>query len=269
MFKLDGRHVNDGDAHVITDLNFGEGDQLVFRFFDAGTFDDFIDPGNVMPVASSGGTATMDSLDDILEAHLNGVMQASDSGDGDILITISSAGDEMTVELDGILFSSLNIPVGPIDLSPTDDVLIGTVADDVMNGYGGGDRITFRFFRFGDDIATGGTESDRFILDGRKVLDGEAYTITDLNFGEGDRLEFRFMDADTFDDSIDLTNSLTVQAGGSCSILTSAEDILETDGNGVITGASDGFGGTILTGMVGANTFALTLDGIDIFPGLP
>ena len=41
-----------------------------------------------------------------------------------------------------------------------------------------------------------------------------------------------------------------------------------TDGDGVITGASDGFGGTILTGMVGANTFTLTLDGTDIFPGL-
>ena len=154
------------------------------------------------------------------------------------------------------------VSIEDLEGSAHDDDLRGDNNDNTILG---GDRITFRF---GDDIATGGTESDRFILDGRKVLDGEAYTITDLNFGEGDRLEFRFMDAGTFDDSIDLTNSLTVQAGGFYSIFTPVEDILETDGNGVITGASDGFGGTILTGMVGANTFTLTLDGIDIFPGL-
>ena len=261
MFKLDGRHVDDGDAHVITDLNFGEGDQLLFRFFDAGTFDDFLDPGNSMPVASSGGTATMDSLDDIVEAHLNGVMQASDSGDGDTLLTISSAGNQMTVELDGVAFSSLNIPVGPVDLSPTDDVLIGWLGDDTMNGYGGDDRITFRI---GDDTATGGTGADSFILDGRKLFDGESHTITDLNFGEGDNLQFRFMDIGTFDDALDPVNDLFVYNSGRVSTFDSVEDILETHANGVITAADDGFGGTVLSITVAGNALTLTLDGLDV-----
>jgi Ca2+-binding RTX toxin-like protein len=259
LFKFDGRYVNDGDAHTITDLDFSEGDTILFRFFDPGTFDDLADPGNPLQVTNGGQTATFDSVEDIVEAHLNGVLQVSDSGDGDTLITIPSAGDIMTVELDGLAFSSLNIPVDP---SPTDDTLVGTSANDILNGYGGDDLITLRF---GDDTATGGTGGDRFILDGRYINDGDAHTITDLNFGEGDRIEMRFMDVDTFDNSLDPTNQFTVQANGTKGIFTTVEDLLEMSLNGVITGADDGFGGTLLTGTVGGNMFTLTLDGIDIF----
>ena len=39
-FILDGRYVSDGDAHVITDLDIGNGESLIFRFFEAGTFSD-------------------------------------------------------------------------------------------------------------------------------------------------------------------------------------------------------------------------------------
>lgn len=259
LFKFDGRYVNDGDAHTITDLDFSEGDTILFRFFDAGSFDDLADPGNPLQVSNGSRTATFDSVEDIVEAHLNGVLQVSDSGDGDTLITMPSAGNVMTVELDGLAFSSLNIPVDP---SPTNDTLVGTGADDVLNGFGGDDLITMRF---GDDTATGGTGGDRFILDGRYINNGDAHTITDLNFSEGDRIEMRFMDVDTFDNSLDPNNQFTVQANGTKGIFTTTDDLLEMALNGVITGADDGFGGTLLTGTVGGNMFTLTLDGIDIF----
>ena len=42
-------------------------------------------------------------------------------------------------------------------------------------------------------------------------------------------------------------------------------DILEAAANGVLAGADDGNGGTLLTLGVGANTVTLTLDGVDLF----
>ena len=73
------------------------------------------------------------------------------------------------------------------------------------------------------------------------------------------------MDANTFDDALDPANTLRVLAGGSKARFNTLDDLLEMDLNGVITGADDGFGGTVLTGTVGGTAFTLTLDGIDIF----
>ncbi len=153
-----------------------------------------------------------------------------------------------------------NLDITTVGVGP--DNVPGGFSDDNLFGYTGDDSI---LIHWGMDTATGGEGADEFKFDGRYVINGDAHTITDLNFSEGDRLEFRFMDNGTFDNSVDLTNFLKVFASGSKAIANSTDDLLEIDLNGVMTGTSDGFGGSILTCEVDGNTFTLTLDGIDIF----
>jgi len=102
LFRLDGRYVNDGDAHVISDLSFLEGDTLEFRFFDAGTFDNALDPLNDFFIANNGATARFDSIEDILEADANGVLTAADDGFGGTLLTVAVSGNQLMLTLDGL-----------------------------------------------------------------------------------------------------------------------------------------------------------------------
>ena len=377
-FIIDGRYINDGDSHRITDLNFAEGDQLKFRFMDAGTFDNAVDPANQLFVYDNGAKAHFNSIEDIVEAVGNGVMIASDAGDGDTLLTVSRGGNQLQVELDGIAYASLNIggnapPVarddsfnvvedvvlagdlladngsgidfdpeagalsiveinggavtdgqvvnlgsgalltinadgtfsynqndafdalndgdtgndgftytleddqgetaqatvsiaiagtgGPIDPSPGNDNFVGTGADNIFNGHGGDDDF---LLRWGDDTAIGGTGADAFTIDGRYVNDGDDHRIVDLNFSEGDVIDFRFMDTGTFDNNVDPSNHLFVYDNGAKSQFNSVADILEAHNNGVMTAADDGFGGTILSVSVGGDQLTITLDGWDI-----
>ncbi len=261
-FIIDGRYQNGGDYHSIMDLDFASGDLLQFRLMDGGTFSDFADPSNELDVfGQNGNGALFDSVDDIVEAHLNGVMLASDAGDGNTLLSVAVGGKALDVELDGILFASLGIPAGAPDLSPGNDLLIGTGGDDSLLGFGGDDTL---LMRFGMDTAKGGAGGDLFRVDGRFVNDGDAHTIADLSFVDGDMLEFRFFEPGTFDDGADLLNDLFTANNGGTARFDSVEDILEADANGVLNVTDDGFGGTLLTVSVGGNQLMLTLDGLDI-----
>jgi predicted extracellular nuclease len=261
-FIIDGRYQGGGDYHTIMDLDFAGGDLLQFRLMDAGTFSDFVDPTNDLGIfGQNGNGAVFNSLSDIVEAHLNGVLLASDAGDGDTLLSVTVAGKALDVELDGVQFASLGIPTGMPDLSPGDDLLIGTGGDDSLFGYGGDDTL---LMRFGMDIAEGGVGADLFRVDGRFVNDDDAHTIADLSFIDGDMLEFRFFDPGTFDDGADLLNDLFTTNSGATARFDSVEDILEANANGVLSATDDGLGGTLLTVTVGGNQMMLTLDGLDI-----
>ncbi len=141
------------------------------------------------------------------------------------------------------------------------DVFVGSAADNAWYGYTGSDQFTLRY---GNNTAIGGPDGDAFIVDGRYINDGDAHTITDLNFGAGDYIEFRFMDTDTFDNSIDPANDLFVYNNGTKSRFDSIEDILDAHDNGVMTAADDSLGGTMLSVTVGGNALTLTLDGLDV-----
>ncbi|TDL90516.1 Ig-like domain-containing protein [Meridianimarinicoccus aquatilis] len=69
-----------------------------------------------------------------------------------------------------------------------DQVLIGGNRDDVLIGGTGNDTL---ILRLGEDSGTGGAGADTFRFDGRYAEPGDTHTITDLNFAEGDIIEFR------------------------------------------------------------------------------
>jgi hypothetical protein len=259
-FILDGRYVDDGDRYRVRDLDFDEGDTLTFRLFDSDTFSDTVDPNNHLQIlGTSLNGAIFDSVDDIIEAHNSGALIATKGGDDSTVLHLNVGGDDIAVILRGVSFDDLNI-LSP-DLSPTDDVVVGTAFDDDMRGWGGNDEL---LMRFGNDTGNGGAGSDQFVFDGRYLNDGDSHIVQDLNFAEGDTLVFRFMDAGSFDDSLDAGNDLAVSNGGANAIFDSVEDILEADKNGVLTAADNGFGSTDLSIVAGGNALTITLDGWDI-----
>ena len=156
---------------------------------------------------------------------------------------------------------SLSIPPASADLSPGDDRIAGGQSSDSLQGYGGNDTI---LVRWGNDPANGGADGDQFVIDGRYINNGDAHTITDLNFAEGDSIEFRFMDAGTFDNAIDPANDLFVYNNGTKSQFDSVEDIFEANANGVMTAVEDGFGSAVLSVTVGGNSLTLTIEGLDL-----
>lgn len=260
-FIFDGRWVSDGELYRIRDLDFSEGDTLTFRLFDSGTFSNTVDPNNHLQIlGTSLNGAIFDSLDDITEAHNSGALVASEVGDNSTLLSFSVGGEAFSIFLRNVDFNDLGILSA--DLSPTDDVVIGTAFDDDMRGWGGDDQLVMRF---GNDTAIGGNDSDAFIFDGRYMNDGDSHTVRDLDFGEGDTLVFQFMDAGSFDDAKDPANDLAVSNAGGTATFDSVEDIEEAVANGVMSGADDGFGGTLLSIGVGGDTLNVTLDGWDIF----
>ena len=69
--------------------------------------------------------------------------------------------------------------------------LIGGRSDDLLEGGAGDDSF---LLRFGNDTATGAGGADTFILDWRYGETGDAHTITDLEFAEGDEVVLRFFE---------------------------------------------------------------------------
>ena len=167
--------------------------------------------------------------------------------------------DYMVVKDSGRRFMTIGFGGG--DLSPGNDIIHGGGNNDQMFGWGGDDEL---LLRWDQDTANGGDGADTFILDGRYVDDGDAHVIEDLNFADGDTLVFRYMDAGTFDNDVDLANNLAVANAGATATFDSVEDILEAHANGVMTAADDGFGGTVLSLTTGGDSFTVTLDGLDI-----
>ena len=260
-FIFDGRWISDGEFFRIRDLDFSEGDTLTFRLFDPGTFSDTVDPDNDLQIlGTSLNGAIFDSFDDIVEAHNSGALVASKGTDISTVLTFNVNGNDVSIRLNGVDFDSLGI-LSP-DLAAGDDLVVGTGFDDDMRGWGGNDEL---LMRFGSDTAIGGNDADAFIFDGRFVNNGDSHTVRDLDFGQGDTLVFRFMDAGSFDDSKDPANDFAVSNGGSDATFDSVEDIQEAVANGVMSGADDGSGGTTLTIAVGGDTLNVTLDGWDIF----
>ncbi|MCA8882139.1 MAG: 5'-nucleotidase C-terminal domain-containing protein [Rhodobacteraceae bacterium] len=100
---------------------------------------------------------------------------------------VSDTGQDADTRIQNLNFRAdtvIDAPVEPL-------ILIGHVKDDVLVGQGANDII---HLRYGMDTGTGNGGADLFVFDGRKVKPGDAHTITDLNFGEGDSVEFRFFD---------------------------------------------------------------------------
>lgn len=243
-FIIDGRYVNDGDAYEILDLNFATGDTLTLRLFDENTFSNTVDPSNHLQIlGKSHNGAILDSLDDIREAHLAGALTATASGKNDTLLTFNVDGKDFSLLLHGVQFKQIGLPLEPDeDLSPSDDTLIGSVDNDDLRGWGGNDTI---IMRWGNDTATGGEDADQFVFDGRYLYDGDAHTILDLDFSEGDSLLFQFTQPGPYDQTFELF---------------SIADIAEADSNGLLSASDNGNGGTDLTLDIAGNTMVITLD---------
>lgn len=259
-FIIDGRYVYDGDYYEINDLDFSAGDRLTLRQLDDNTFSNTIDPDNHLQIMGrTNDGAVFNSFDDIIEGVLAGNMALSFSGLNDTVLTLNVDGKGISILLKGI--SIFDIGFGGGDLSPGNDIIHGGGNNDQMFGWGGDDEL---LLRWDQDTANGGDGADTFILDGRYVDDGDAHVIEDLNFADGDTLVFRYMDAGTFDNDVDLANNLAVANAGATATFDSVEDILEAHANGVMTAADDGFGGTVLSLTTGGDSFTVTLDGLDI-----
>ena len=260
-FILDGRYVDDGDKYRIRDLDFSEGDTLTFRLFDPNTFSNTVDPDNHLQIlGTSLNGAIFDSLDDIAEAHLSGALTAQKAGGESTLLTLHVDGKDISLFLRNVDFDDINIL--STDYSPGDDMIVGGANDDIMYGWGGDDELVMRY---GNDTGVGGSGSDQFVFDGRYLNNGDSHRVQDLDFSEGDSLVFQFMDAGSFDDTVDPANNLAVSNAGGTATLDSVADIQEAVANGVMTGADNGSGGTLLSIDAGGNTLNVTLDGWDIF----
>ena len=175
-FLIDARYVREGDQHEVTDLNFGEGDSLVIRGF-------------------AGGSFAIRSVDDLNNFANAGRLETTALADGTLVQFMTSGGADMSLFLRGIQAESGGTTVSPPPPPPVplDDLrLVGQWDDDNLTGGAGNDNI---LIRFSDDTATGGAGADMFVLDGRYILDGDAHAITDLNFAQGDVLEFRFFES--------------------------------------------------------------------------
>ena len=205
-----------------------------------------MDPSNHLQIlGKSLNGAILDSLDDIREAHLAGALTATASGKNDTLLTMNVDGKAISLLLHGVQFKQIGLPLdADEDLSPGDDTLTGGVNNDDLRGWGGDDTI---LMRWGSDTATGGDGADQFIFDGRYLNDGDAHTILDLDFSEGDSLLFQFTQPGPYDQTFELS---------------SIADIADADSNGLLSAAGNGNGGTDLTLIVAGNTMVITLDDI-------
>ncbi|MEM8956732.1 MAG: choice-of-anchor I family protein [Pseudomonadota bacterium] len=79
-FIFDSRYVGTGSEHTVTDLNFGEGDQLVLRFF-------------------GGGTTTVGSETELLALDSESFASVTDTGASTLLTLVNAGGDSMEIEL--------------------------------------------------------------------------------------------------------------------------------------------------------------------------
>ena len=174
-FVFDGRYVTDGDAHTVTDLDFAEGDALFLRFFEKRK--EWID--------SEADLAALDARDFASVTDIGGsrLLTLTDNGGDVVEITVSFAETAAT-------------PIAAEPPAQEDPMaepvsLAGSSGDDMLAGTSGDDDFTLRW---GSDTATGGAGADTFVFDGRYVTDGDAHTVTDLDFAEGDALFLRFFE---------------------------------------------------------------------------
>ena len=97
-FRFDGHKGTDG--HV-DGLDFGGGDKLVLRHFDAGTFE-ALAGGNPLQVSAAGTFAKIDSLADLRELD-QASSKVSVHSDGDTLVLdIAQKGADHAIELAGL-----------------------------------------------------------------------------------------------------------------------------------------------------------------------
>lgn len=94
QFRFSGVDMGGGtDTDRIVDLNFGEGDKIVFNDFGAGTFKD-VYGGNNLQILNSGASAILDSWADIVElANANTTVTASGNAALNLLILTIDAGE--------------------------------------------------------------------------------------------------------------------------------------------------------------------------------
>ncbi len=247
-------HVLDGDAYVITDLNFAEGDVLRFDQFGPDWADDTLDPGNQLHYATDPNGSTfnnwiVDSVEDLAELEASGAvtLSALSGGTGTQLEFQNRAGGSATMDLLGVFVGS-----GPGGSASPNDPPQSFVGNNTSNVFVGGDNDDAFFLRRFDDTATGNEGADLFRVNAVSphVLDGDNHVITDLDFAEGDILRFDQFGAAWADDSVDPANTLQFvsdPSGFDNWIVDSVEDLTELEGSGaLVLSALSGGAGTRL-----------------------
>ena len=241
-FIIDWRYRDAGDAHTLTDLNFEDGDEIAVRFFDgrpitvdsAAGLEGFVARADV--TAETVGDALHLTLDDgtggTLGLTLNGLADGAPSE--------PTAPEQPTEPEEPTAPEQPTEPDAPAD---PDRKIVGGGGDDTMTGGNGDDEFVLRF---GNDTATGGAGADEFIIDWRYRDAGDAHTLTDLNFEDGDEIAVRFFDG----------RPITVDsAAGLEGFVARADVTAETVGDALHLTLDDGTGGTL----------GLTLNGFDEF----
>lgn len=159
-FQLNWPNMADGDSHVITDLDYGEGDTLLVRLF------------NGVPTVRIDSQESLDAFatrSDVTALHTETGVQLKLDGDDGVGMMLTLWGQ------------SLSLVPG--------QTLHGGQGDDTLDGDAGDDKL---LMRFGEDSLTGGGGADMFIFDGRYMAaSGDSHVITDLTFAEGDTLHLR------------------------------------------------------------------------------
>ncbi|MGB5835545.1 MAG: calcium-binding protein [Albidovulum sp.] len=105
-FNAVSAHNNDGDHHVITDLDFLEGDVLRFHNFGAAWADDATDPANALTyLPGAFNTWVADSLADLQELAASGALATSAlaGGAGTEVSYLDNSGDQVSIDLWGII----------------------------------------------------------------------------------------------------------------------------------------------------------------------
>ena len=241
-FIIDWRYRDAGDAHTLTDLDFEDGDEIAVRFFDgrpitvdsAAGLEGFVARADV--TAETVGDALHLTLDDgtggTLGLTLNGLADGAPSE--------PTAPEQPTEPEEPTEPEQPTEPDAPAD---PDRKIVGGGGDDTMTGGSGDDEFVLRF---GNDTATGGAGADAFIIDWRYRDAGDAHTLTDLDFEDGDEIAVRFFDG----------RPITVDsAAGLEGFVARADVTAETVGDALHLTLDDGTGGTL----------GLTLNGFDEF----
>ncbi len=99
-FRVNYNKLKDGQKVVINDLDFSNGDTLIFRNFDAGTFSDKRG-GNPIDVWSNGRAVKIDAAMDLPELDaFSGDVSIGSQG-ADVVLDIDN-GRDVSIVIDGI-----------------------------------------------------------------------------------------------------------------------------------------------------------------------
>lgn len=110
-----------------------------------------------------------------------------------------------------------------VDAGAGNDTIWGRGGDDWIEGGAGNDLL---IGGTGSDVLFGGEGSDQFRFDGKDLEAGARDVIADLDFGEGDQIQFRRFEAGQFDADLEV---MKVIQGGYGVRLGSFEDIAALD----------------------------------------